>query len=364
MSGNMHYKFNVEYFGPLYECEWEKTSQLADKFARKNKDIFGYCYEGGESQYTLALEKELNECGFETQGFSLYTQYPGLVYGTGYPHNVKADGAITVGQALDFVSGLPSIEGSSIKGLLRSYFPEEKKDLREELQQLLRELTGRDSGQEIEMKDIEHFFEEEDVFLGAFPVIENNNGRILASEFITPHDPDNLKNPIPIAMIKVKPGVQYRFLFQLSDSILENGTVFTKEEKLSLYQNLILLGGAGAKTNVGFGRFSDKAPVAAIMSGQGNSKRKSDHPTKTNSKAWEKREYVFVVKGYKQDKKTEKLQYLILEEESGGRKSSCPYKCIKQYQNGKDASCVPRNTVVHLFPEKFKDNGDPIWREC
>ncbi len=289
------------------------------------------------NQYGIALEKQLAESGFITQGFTLTTMYPGLLYGTGYPHNVKAEGAITVGFALDYVTGLPIIQGSSLKGTLRSFFPDKKKSLSAEWGALLKDLIK--PTQVISEKDIARFFEDEDVFLGAFPIVESNCKNILAGENITPHDAENLKNPVPIAMLKVKPEVKYRFLFQLTDSTLDNGQVFTKDDKLELYKKLILLGGIGAKTNVGFGQFRDDTPI---------------------KREWMRKVYTFVVTGYLPGSDG-RMKYLALKEKDGEAETTCPYYLINSQK--RDATGFAIGETVKLMFDRM-ENDSPRWRKA
>ena len=59
------------------------------------------------------------------------TTYPGMVMGTGYTHEQKkgtseelSKEAFKIGFFFDYTSGMPIIPGSSVKGLLRSAFPQ------------------------------------------------------------------------------------------------------------------------------------------------------------------------------------------------------------------------------------------------
>ncbi len=57
--------------------------------------------------------------------FDVVTTYPGLLIGTGYTHEKKNDeDAFKIGFFFDYTSGMPIIPGSSVKGLLRSAFPQ------------------------------------------------------------------------------------------------------------------------------------------------------------------------------------------------------------------------------------------------
>ena len=62
----------------------------------------------------------------------------------------------------------------------------------------------------------ENIFENQDIFLGAFPVIGFTGKKLLEMEFITPHTSGRFKNPNPISQIKVRPDVKFDFCFILS----------------------------------------------------------------------------------------------------------------------------------------------------
>ena len=263
---NMNYFFNVSYFEPLQTVrDFNGISSI--NFADQNNTLFNYRFPANSSA--------TDEPGFDS--FNLFTTYPGLLIGTGYPHDFKGentdrdvsgqDGAdskeqpVKVGFSFDYVTGLPVIPGSSVKGLLRSYFPDpdkKKQKNKEALKELIPALIGKENLDVTAF--LKNIFDNGDVFLDAIPVITAQQGPILAEDYITPHK-DPLKGPTAIHIMKVKPNVQYRFRFILHDYKVDDSDqiIVTKEEKLELFKTLILLGGAGAKTNVGFGQFSETA---------------------------------------------------------------------------------------------------------
>ena len=172
------------------------------------------------------------------QDFTLTTTYPGLLVGSGNTHELPdIKGQAILGFHFDYTTGLPLIQGSSIKGVLRSAFKHE-----EYIQELL-------ENKEIEIEKLEEeIFTNRDIFFDA--TISQANGKILGDDFITPHK-EAIKNPIPLRFIKVLPNIGFRFDFELHDGLL------TKEEKLQLFKNIILDFGLGAKTNVGYGKFRE-----------------------------------------------------------------------------------------------------------
>ena len=173
--------------------------------------------------------------------FSATTTYPGLLLGSGNTHELPdIKGQVILGFHFDYTSGLPVVQGSSIKGVLRSAFKHE-----EYIQELL-------SNESINIGKLEsEIFDNKDIFFDA--TISKSDGKILGDDYITPHG-ELLKNPIPLRFIKVLPDITFRFDFELSDGLI------TKEEKSKLFQNILEDLGLGAKTNVGYGKFEAFKP--------------------------------------------------------------------------------------------------------
>lgn len=209
--------------------------------------------------------------------FELKTSYPGLLCGIGYHHEInksernetnvanqdqqedEGGGAFyQLGMYFDYTSGLPTIPGSSIKGVLKSAikgwsFWEYKS-------------SNGDWRWKKEDKDafLKYVFEgeglscyEQDIFLDAVPV--ESGSTLFGDDYITPHK-HPLRNPVPIRFLRVNPGVTYRFRFILKDTkVLVGGKeiLFSAEQKRDLFKEIILTFGLGAKTNVGYGRFCE-----------------------------------------------------------------------------------------------------------
>jgi len=185
------------------------------------------------------------------QSFQLVTEYPGLLIGTGYPHDLAVIGAVKMGCHFDYATGLPTIPGSTVKGLLRSYMKD------------YWELVKDDLGPMPE-NFIDHFFvESKAVFLDAWPIQPEESGRLFGLESITPHtvpkeygdsrsDYEGLTEPTPLQGLKVLPGVTYVFRFLLPDSV--DG--ISRASLLKAFAELLVMLGAGAKTNVSFGAFN------------------------------------------------------------------------------------------------------------
>ena len=198
------------------------------------------------------------------QSFTLKTTYPGLIIGSGYTHGISNDEDSKMGFYFDFTSGLPTLPGSSIKGVLRSLFGCGKKALyKEQKHTFIRTLLKK------EQLDVEKLAEE--IFEGTKDTkpmsiyerdkfyearIINTSGSILQEDYITPHK-EALKNPVPLKIIKVRGGTTFEFSFELHDSDI-NGVKVSADEKLALFFELLQYHGMGAKTNVGYGQFEAK----------------------------------------------------------------------------------------------------------
>lgn len=248
-SANMNYIFNVEYFDYTTEKQVEKA----------NAQICRYEYPP-----VKMFEELQNEEGYES--FVLYTTYPGLLMGSGNLHDISCKGAYKLGFSFDYVNGLPYLPGSSLKGILRSVFPGQHKEDKEEYSSYLIGLMEELGIKHVQPEDLEileeEIFDFQDVFLGAYPDSEQKvNRKYLASEYITPHKP--LKNPNPISFLKVKAGVGMRFHFLIKD-----GQILSAKEKVRLFKKLILEFGVGAKTNIGFGKFVESRPKESITQEQ------------------------------------------------------------------------------------------------
>ena len=182
--------------------------------------------------------------------FMLKTAYPGLLAGTGYAHGVDSASDIKLGFSIDYVTGQPYIPGSSVKGLLRSYFS---------YPDVIRELLGKDlAAKEVKALMLDIFEENDrsaadtDIFFDAVIRRGDENGRILGFDAITPHGEDLTKNPVPIKMIKILPDVVIEFSFRLNPSKIGEYEI-SPEEKTNLFKEILCTFGIGAKTNVGYG---------------------------------------------------------------------------------------------------------------
>ena len=149
--------------------------------------------------------------------FELKTTYPGALFGSGLAHVVGDDHEIKIGFQFDYVTGLPYIPGSSVKGILRSMFGKTdyiKEKLlvnnitADEHKSLIFSVFGGDSDNDMIHGNV--------VFFDAVIVPGSIRGEnIIGNDFITPHK-DMLKEPEPLQFLKVLPNVTFRFSFLIN----------------------------------------------------------------------------------------------------------------------------------------------------
>ena len=235
----------------------------------------------------------------QTKPIELKIQYPGLVTGIGIDHEAKIVGEFKLGVHFDWTYGMPVVYGSSVKGVLRSWFKDiylhgdgnyYEKCGKIEYGDLLMDIFegAYDRDIEAEKKKYEDKWEdkikdpnnriykkhksiyERDIFFDAVIVAPDNKVRILCSDSITPHGDNPLKNPVPITFLKIAPGCTLKFRFKLQESKIqvidkqgnpvndENGKPIKKpfeiDLKNKLFKEILTTVGVGAKTNVGYGQ--------------------------------------------------------------------------------------------------------------
>lgn len=248
-------------YGEFVEKRVDVTEEHQENlFAAKLKTLFFTKFTSG-NQLQKANERITNVFSKQAKykSFVLKTLYPGLLLGTGLSHGVKLKSDIKVGFQFDYTTGLPYIPGSSIKGILRSVFPERKAAETYNapriafLKSLLKQLEGKEWTDEEIITLGEQLFEDagnnnhRDVFLDALMVEANSEGLFIKKDYITPHRSLFL-DPVPIQFLKVLPDVQFRFSF-----LLNAQTLLSVEKRKELYKDILLFVGIGAKTHVGYG---------------------------------------------------------------------------------------------------------------
>lgn len=240
---------------------------------------------------------------------------PGLLPGVGYPHEVGYPGEFKLGFSFDHTTGLPVLPGSSVKGVVRSVFPNVEDPLNpvaDERQKqkarfvfgLLKHLDGKNKveGLDAIVGDAEQLafvvalelamfcgleakgfgtpeltyeriaIPKHDVFLDALPVKFN---QLLGRDALTPHGDNALSNPIPLPFVKVMPEVVFGFYFRLNETTIGDITITPRQKKV-LIDRILCSVGAGAKTNVGYGQFKVTAQKIEQRSKAANSSASTD----------------------------------------------------------------------------------------
>ncbi len=178
----------------------------------------------------------------------LKTTYPGLIIGSGSPHECGIKGEFKLSLSFEYTTGLPYIPASSVKGLLRSIFPNEKDRYKSEKEEILLEYF-KEKGCKKSIKDLEkELFDSngKNIFFDAY--IKSEDRLFLDEDYITPHGDNLLKNPTPLRFLKIRPDTTIIFQFKIEDDMKS----FVKD----FFENILLDFGIGAKTNVGYGQFA------------------------------------------------------------------------------------------------------------
>lgn len=190
-------------------------------------------------------------------------QYPGIVTGVGLDHDVAVTDGYKLGMHFDYTHGMPVVYGSSIKGVLKTYFRDfflkEKDPDREADVKLLSDLIFEGKNPEYGKKEDEPKYiplYERDVFFDAV-IADSYKGRFLEDDYITPHTEGPLKDPKPIKMLKIAPGCEMEFRFKLNTREVNNRP-YTSDKILAVFKDILEAVGVGAKTNVGYGRVKFK----------------------------------------------------------------------------------------------------------
>lgn len=260
MSRNLHKYYYKDYFGELSE-------EIIDPDDRQNRRVINASLNWMDiktDKKNAPIIKKRNvrlteegllqviEKPFETKDvFQLEIVYPGLVTGIGINHEATIEGEFKLGVHFDWAYGMPVVYGSSVKGVLKSYF---------------KEFYTPNENQPSAEDAIEDIFNggkksiyQRDIFLDAVIVQadKKGRGRILCADSITPHGDNPLKNPVPITFLKIAPGCKLEFRFKLvTTEIIKEGKtlILSGDEKLKIFKEILTTVGIGAKTNVGYGQ--------------------------------------------------------------------------------------------------------------
>lgn len=252
-NANIGWLFYRDYYNGIENIT--TPQDLKKHFHNKNERIKG-------SKYNNNINKKISDSLSSLSSFELEVCPPGLLIGSGLLHGVPGEGDFQLGLQFDHSTGLPILPGSSIKGVLRSMFPMDDKDpKRNEKEAYIKSLLP----QNLEKIDVEklgnYLFKHEvceetdvkfPVFMDAIIVNGGEGGKILGSDYITPHH-DAFKDPVPIKFLKVLPGVKFKFFFSIPSSITIEELELTQGNIVELFKSILQDVGIGAKTNVGYG---------------------------------------------------------------------------------------------------------------
>ncbi|MBR6175543.1 MAG: type III-B CRISPR module RAMP protein Cmr6 [Bacteroidales bacterium] len=289
---NLHKYYYKDYFrnldfSYLLETDAKAPDSVKNEIKRRNSVLTGDEYAQNPRQAHSPLRQEakiINEVSPADERFTLQISYPGLVTGIGINHEAKIEGEFKLGVHFDWTHGMPVVYGSSVKGVLRSWFMDvyetsDKKyyecgidagdlmmnifegaydrDIDAEKKRYGKDWEDKvtDPGKRI-YKSHESIYKR-DIFFDAVIVKADKKGRILASDSITPHGGENhdnpLLNPKPITFMKIASGCTMELRFKLMPSDI-NGKTFTAAQKKTLFEEILKTVGVGAKTNVGYGQ--------------------------------------------------------------------------------------------------------------
>ena len=269
---NLHYLFHTQYYENIKLDIVREGDKKTVAFTAECKDKNDLLKEALFLTHSLISSQA-------SHTFLAKTIYPGLLLGLGYPHDPGGvPDAIQLGFSFDYVTGMPYIPGSTVKGVLRSAFRNYADVIRDIASGSIKDvdlckLEEGIFGEWVKGSSEAPFLKSRDIFFDAVIVRGNDSGRIFAEEYITPHKNTNGKpeldifaEPNPIKLLKVLPGVYFEFRFLLRDSVMDEALV-KAQDKLDLFKDLIALLGVGAKTNVGFGvmEIADAIPPAEAL---------------------------------------------------------------------------------------------------
>jgi CRISPR-associated protein Cmr6 len=315
------------YFKDYYRINNNQVQLFQNAPRQKGEQRDRYFQSHYKVKNAIVLSKAFN-AGISTQfqvlppveELQFTTTYPGLILGTGYIHETGELGEFKLGFFFDHATGYPCIPGSTVKGCLRSMFPQkenkevaDKKEKYNYLASVIRELTGLE-GKIIERNELGEDFDqkehpkrkkfidmlereifdgektvlnldgtpkekdskivyqpisvyERDIFFDGYivsskhPAIKRstyqNSNPFIGDDYITPHI--NRKKPELSPFTNPIPLMFLKILPEVTIQFqfdLKDG-LLTKGQKRDLFRRMLLDFGIGAKTNVGYGQFEE-----------------------------------------------------------------------------------------------------------
>jgi len=250
---NMNYYFNKTYYDFLEECSLDNINiakEVKKIIINNNNKIKKHKY-GVNTHFNHKMN---------TNSFKGTILYPGAIIGSGNSHKVNAQGEICIGFTFDYVTGLPYLPGSSLKGILSQAFQYTDYIINN------LKITGMKNKNEFLKELKENIFGSEkqtgvDVFLDSYVELTDKNQQILKLDNLAPHRQNEklleMGTVKILTMLRIAPGTKMKFNFILSDShivIGSNEYIIKVEHKLELFKMILSDFGIGAKTNVGYGR--------------------------------------------------------------------------------------------------------------
>ncbi|MCB0583388.1 MAG: type III-B CRISPR module RAMP protein Cmr6 [Phaeodactylibacter sp.] len=300
---NLKHQFYRAYYEDidLRKFEDKNSQEVVEKrneprFKSINESLFREV-EIGKHPFLPAFKAQWGE---EIQSCKLETTYPGLFLGSGYAHETGNVGEFKLGFHFGHTTGLPVLPGHSVKGALRSAFPgyefnrqkagltpgpgkEEQEARAQFIAQLLgKEWPKQENESRKQLRALVHQLElvlfermnikETQEANGLPKYLPQNKWAlyfdahisrkdeskpekrvVLGPDALTPHGENPLRNPIPLAFVKVLPKTGFTFAFRIPEVQLADHT-FEAREIATAFEEILLTLGIGAKTNVGYGR--------------------------------------------------------------------------------------------------------------
>lgn len=277
---NLGYYFNKGY----YKEEYPDVKKYYDSINSNEESDAKLATWLNEIEYSKIEESIKNiddQLSFLNSKIKAKINYPGLIVGMGYAHNSIKTGEFQNGFSFDYTTGIPIISGSSVKGIIRDAFPikEHLENKNADIENIMEFQNNCFANGKLEwLKEIlskividsnkitdEFIFEFEKaifgdegnqnqkvVFFDAYPIKGTSSNKLLGDDYITKHE-NPLKNPIPLRILKILPGVTIQFNFLIKD-INVSGIIIHKEKLETFFAEILKEFGVGARRNVGYGQ--------------------------------------------------------------------------------------------------------------
>lgn len=270
IMSNMHYFFNKTYYDFLGEINSNINGSLKDISSSKDKKIIEENIRNNNKaikEYKYNFEDNRFDALENFSNIIMSVEYPGLLIGIGNNHQTNLKGEIAMGFSFDYVTGLPYIPGSSLKGKLASAFKYTNYII-EQLPEIQKEVSKIEDKDDFVKKLSTNIFGDKDtpgtdIFIDSF-VTDYKDKKILGLDNLAPHRQDKklltLGEVNIITMLRLKPGTKIKFNFLLRDSIIQfkgKKITISGTDKLELFKIILMDFGIGAKTNVGYGYLTE-----------------------------------------------------------------------------------------------------------